>query len=318
MKRIFAILLVLALAASLTGCAVLKEEMDLREARELMDAGEYNQAIELLRSMERYQEIQAMLEEAAALAAQADLAERINGADLLFGTWKSIDEFGTSVTFHEDGTCVFLAGTQRQDMDFRFTGSGVESGINFSVTTANGITWLTATDNAGSRTGHRFVREENYATYGPQTIPITLENWEQYFELRPVRQFQFDEAGQIAALGFGYGIYLREEYLSRVFPDPNGYVTLSFTMEYDLAYRYVQNPTDENYSIGGLAVSPMGSSSTETIRNHLNDNSIPTGDARRGAVCALFAGTLELGSRHFPVFEKGAVTEVSGALVLYP
>ena len=64
----------------------------------------------------------------------------------------------------------------------------------------------------------------------PETVEITLENWEEYFELRPAADVWVD--GENQSWSLGYGLFLREEFLPR-FREGN----VNFELEYDLEQR---------------------------------------------------------------------------------
>lgn len=310
MKRILSLFLFLALALSFTGCSVLAEEKALADAKKLIEAGQYAQAIDLLRSIERYNEINALLDEATRLQAAADLERRMTGADFLFGEWICVDDFGSTLTFSSDGICQLDQGSTVRSGDFAYADNTVTSELDtFRVTTANGITWLTAAE------GKRFVRPADYETVGPRTVEITAENWQEYFELRQHRFLTFDEMDQVSSVGFGYALCLREAHLPRLFDSPEA-VNLSFRLEYTSLFRYVTDPAGD-YKLGPIShysrTGKENSAAAVTDYRHGGE----TGPLP-GSVCALFGTTLPLDSRYFPVYEDAAVTEVHGSIILYP
>ena len=48
-----------------------------------------------------------------------------------------------------------------------------------------------------------------------QVVEITMENWEQYFELKNAAEPVISEAGDLESWDFSYGVFLKEEYLDR-------------------------------------------------------------------------------------------------------
>ena len=64
-----------------------------------------------------------------------------------------------------------------------------------------------------------------------QNVTITMDNWEQYFELRPTTDVYVDESGKVQNWSFCYGVFLREEY---------DYV--SGSVNFEVEYRTEQHP----------------------------------------------------------------------------
>ena len=82
----------------------------------------------------------------------------------------------------------------------------------------------------------------------PVAIEITLENWEEYFELRETEQVYISESCSVINRVFGYGVFLKEEYADRFANESD----VSFDLEYNVAWaRVMGDLTADNYLITG-------------------------------------------------------------------
>ena len=82
----------------------------------------------------------------------------------------------------------------------------------------------------------------------PVAIEITLENWEEYFELRETEQVYISESCSVINRVFGYGVFLKEEYADRFVNESD----VSFDLEYNVAWaRVMGDLTADNYLIMG-------------------------------------------------------------------
>ena len=59
------------------------------------------------------------------------------------------------------------------------------------------------------------IPETETAEASEETLEITMENWQQYFDLRPAAEPIFLEDGTLESWDFFYGVFLREEYAGR-------------------------------------------------------------------------------------------------------
>ena len=323
MKRIFALLLTLAMAVSLMACGS-GDKKAIEEAQALIDSGDYESAIELLTSIEQYQQITGMLDEAVQLMQEQERQEQLAGADFLCGTWVCIDDMTTTLTYREDGTCSFADQYDTWDSNFAYD-NGVVTGIldTFTLGEYQGVPCLSGETfgrnlSEGEFFAYRFVKEEDYEALGPKTVEITMENWEEYFELREIRLTYLNDFDEIDSIGFGYGIYLKEEYVEKLY---TGYeaVSVAFKMEYDWRYRRVTNPTQDDYVIGGVAWTADHKISTSQVFDYRYSEYIGVEQPEYNAVCATFgsAGPIQ-DNDIFPSLENGVVIDVQGALILFP
>ncbi|MGM9549340.1 MAG: hypothetical protein ACI3V5_05800 [Faecousia sp.] len=232
MKKLFCLLLAAVMCFGLCACKneeqpvveeTTAEEAAIEEATALMEQGRYEEAIARLSSVKSYARISSLI-----ASAESKLAKEQLG--FAFGTWCNLED-GQKYTFHEDGTVTmdFTAGTARYSYDNGDIILDTGLSLRLTVKEKDGITCLTGGD-------LELVKEADYAAVGPQEVEITAENWEDYFELRPVTRVSTDASGEFENRWIGYGIFLRDEYMDELIGD----VDVSFGVQYDLVYYYVE------------------------------------------------------------------------------
>lgn len=87
----------------------------------------------------------------------------------------------------------------------------------------------------------------------PEEIAITLENWQEYFEMRETEQVYISETCSVTNRVFGYGVFLKEEYADRFAEGSQ----VSFELEYNVAWaRVMGDLTADNYMIMGTQSNP--------------------------------------------------------------
>ena len=87
----------------------------------------------------------------------------------------------------------------------------------------------------------------------PEEITITLENWQEFFELRETEQVYISETCAVTNRVFGYGVFLKEEYADRFAEGSQ----VSFELEYNVAWaRVMGDLTADNYMIMGAQSNP--------------------------------------------------------------
>ena len=92
-------------------------------------------------------------------------------------------------------------------------------------------------------------------TEAPQPVPveITMENWEEYFVLRETEQVHISESCSVINRIFGYGVFLKEEYVDRLAEGSD----VSFELEYNLVWRRVMGDlTGDSYMLQSAQTDP--------------------------------------------------------------
>ena len=108
----------------------------------------------------------------------------------------------------------------------------------------------------------------------PEVIPveITLENWENYFELRQTEQVYVSESCGVTNRVFGYGIFLKEEFLPLLAPDSD----VSFELQYDVAWkRVLGDVTSDSYMIIGSVNEVHPKTQTASLTDFRGNEEIP-------------------------------------------
>lgn len=241
MKKLFALILALSLVLSLAGCAS-DSEKAVKEAQTLLDAGDLDGAIAALNQVPEYVTltdalIQAVFQKADVLAQAgsydealallaslggyqqvadkiADVEDQRQQADVgfLLGTWKNIPS-ALELTFEADGTCAFAAYGEQLSLTYSHSDGivNIPSPLSFSleVTEKDGVTHLIG--NSGPP-ALDLVPEANYEALAPETVEITMDNWDTYFELRETYEEYLGEFGEFSYRMPTYGIFLKDEY----------------------------------------------------------------------------------------------------------
>jgi len=81
-----------------------------------------------------------------------------------------------------------------------------------------------------------------------QEITITTDNWQEYFEQRESQRVQVNAQGSIIMREFGYGVFLKEEYVSRLAQENP--VDVSFDMQANsVRYQVYGDLTTNNFIV---------------------------------------------------------------------
>lgn len=81
-----------------------------------------------------------------------------------------------------------------------------------------------------------------------QEITITTDNWQEYFEQREAQRVQVNAQGSIIMREFGYGVFLKEEYVSQLAEENP--VDVSFDMQADsVRYQVYGDLTTNNFIV---------------------------------------------------------------------
>lgn len=346
MKKI-ALLLAIAIILTMTGCAS-EDSKAMDAANALLEAGDYAGAIEAYGAISSYQDVSAQIAAAADGLIKAgeyekamELLSSVNGyqviadkmaeaekllqeqnAGFLYGTWKNLYSDAV-LTMHEDGTGVLT--TEDNTYDIRYT---YEDGI---LTLDNPVTFvLTVSEENGichlinDVNSMNFVTEADYEEVGPREVEITMENWEQYFELKHVRSLLYDQFGEPTAAAFNYAIYLKEEYVEKLAGGDQGLHDLVFKLEFDQTHRYVTNVTSDDYVVGDIQFSNESQTNTATIHDYRGNSSMSTRGVLAESVCGEFSlgwVNIDQGSEEsdtYPYMENGKIIAVQGSVMLFP
>jgi len=245
-KRLLSLILALSLCLSLTACAS-ADDKAFEEADALLAAGDYEGAIAAFSSIGRYQEISAKIAEAEKLHQETQRMANLANAEALFGNWVNVAtdfiDFIT-LTLNSDGTSVLAFGDEVYNSTFDFENNTLS--INnpyfaFSVETVDGLTHLVSGD-----MGLDMVPEANYSEFALQEIELTIDNWQEYFEMKEVNGIRKNSFGEVEAVYPTVGIFLKEEYYDRL-PEYFDTMNIAFELTYDETPYVVPNCTPEEF-----------------------------------------------------------------------
>ena len=234
-KRLLSLILAMALCLAMSACssaeekeaAALKlaENAAFAEAEALLAAGDYEGAIAAFSAIGRYQEISDKIAEAEKLRNESNMG-------FLFGVWKEIKDVSndSALTLQEDGTFLLTSGTEKYTGTYTYENNTVTISqpmvLSFVLGEKDGITHLVC-DMLGD-----FVPEANYDDLCAKEIEITVDNWQDYFEMKEVNNIQVNQFGEVSSVRPSIGIFLKEEYYSRL-PENYYNVDISFELTYD-------------------------------------------------------------------------------------
>ena len=145
---------------------------------------------------------------------------------------------------------------------------------------------------------------------GTRSVEITLDNWEQYFELIPAA----DASSQGEYWALGYGVVLREEY---------GYV--SGNVDFELAYEVEQRPFEGDaetmtWTLGEPLVPDhelLPGAKTFGLQDYRENEDMKLFTGKVAAVCLPGAVlTRKDGTQVAEVPVKGEILHAEGTLVL--
>lgn len=314
--RIVCLVLAMALLFSLAGCAP-ADQRAFQRACALMDAGEYEAAIEAFSAIGMYQDIAEKIEEAQ------DLLEEEN-TRFLYGTWVNLHT-GTLFTFSKDGKGTLFAADGETAFTYTCDGKTVAftapAELLLKAEKEDGILHLKDQEGLCD-----LVSRKDYEKMGPETVEITPDNWETYFEGRQAQDVGLDSDGYVNHREVGYGIFLKEEYLDRLDSGSyDGAVWFEITYEYT-PYLLEGNLDSDFYSLKETRLprelgAYRGSFSTSLPVNHRGYQQwrSPESDFNNAACCFLGADRLEWdGNVYMMMIDNVEILDVRGTLVLNP
>lgn len=346
MKRLFCVLLSISMLLSLAACGKPDpEQLAFEAACALLEEGKYQEAIDAFSRLESYRKVQEKIDAAeAGLEAQWLASEEaakqaeLEKLGFLYGTtWHELG--GTiELTFeeHQNGGsplhCRYWEDRETlEDFDAHwkfidgeirvayFPGLDPDAapGAVHPVTAEerDGITHLLIGD-------LDFVRSEDYGSFAPVEIEVTLDNWQEYFEIREGYKWEQDDFGVTVGLRIITAIVLREEYRDRTVLDLTD-VTFGYTS--DQVERSVSQIDFENKIAipGGVTfiyiTDEAQTKSFSTAQWHLTTDNETIAEFPR-VFLRLTEGYYSSGNAHFShrfyIYQDHVVDRVAGTLVL--
>ena len=267
MKRIFCILLSLVMLLSLAACGAREaeptlspEEQAFEAACALLEEGKYQEAYDAFNALESYRKVQVMIDQALhgmelerLAAEEAERQAQLEKVGFLYGTtWHELG--GTlEITFDEllDGFYGELRYSNWRDRETvdEYGSSWYHQNGQIWISSLPGLDWEAAQDlghpvKTEERDGIThllvgdldFVRTEDYAPFAPTEIQVTLDNWQEYFEILEGYRWEQDDFGVTDGVSIITAIVVKEGYRDRMVLKLTD-VTFGFT--YDIVERSV-------------------------------------------------------------------------------
>lgn len=329
--KILCLLLAAMLCVSMAGCTIwdareetiFEEEEAFEAANALLEAGEYEEAIAAFKAIGRYQEISGKIAEAQELMDEEN-------AGFLFGAWIDLNS-GNVIEFKAGGNATItnkdVVALTYEYADDVVTITSPEI-FTLDVTLEEDILHLIGSD-------FDLVREADYAAMAPIAVEITMDNWQEYFELREVNDIWENEFGEVSYEAPHLAIFLKEEYYSRL-PEYDVCQDLVFELIYDeCLYQLLNcNPDDYDYHFTGRYEkkqidppywsSELGTDLTSIIIIYDNRNNpwmselSPLRGKIHGAMSTVDFSIDMYGTQYYYGYTNFRVNRVHGTLMLLP
>ena len=164
----------------------------------------------------------------------------------LWGTWYNLEDEDCRYEFGPEGTVTIFTDAEERTAPYRFAGETVTIAQDFDVilrvTTEDGVTHLRR-----DALELNLVSEADYPAFIPHEVAITMDNWQDFFEVRFFTHV-YAIGDEIRYRAFGSGFCLKEEYLDRL-PVERGAVDVDVTIQFDTCYYEVETPLSLEYTI---------------------------------------------------------------------
>ena len=334
-KRFLSLILALVLCLAMAACAS-EEDKAFEAADALLAAGDYEGAIAAFSSIPRYQEISEKIYEAEMMKMEAEKLTHIANAQPLYGNWinTTADKGGSEITLaiNADGTCTVVWGETTTESTYGCkdnTFSIQMMGIDLKVETIEGVMHL-----VNEEFNMDFVTEADYPAFALQEIELTIDNWQEYFEIKEVNGMSANSFGEVESVYPTVGIFLKEEYYSRLPQyfdnlniafeltyDETPYVVLNCSPEefqWDLAGQYEREPATKLPSWWEV---PTGCTADGILNDNRNSDWLPEESPYCNTVsCEIYAMGSAGGDRtmYLNLWTNIQMSRVTGTLPLFP
>lgn len=343
MKKLISILLGTAMCITLGACAS-QTDKALEEASSLLDAGKYEEAIEALSAVEQFGEFRDKMAEATMKKAEGLLeAEKYDEAikvlrsdphyetfqskiqeiqqlkmdhekGFLYGKWTTADRQST-FEFLENGTCKVNDSSNPVSYSYE-QGKLVfdnASSSSYSLVEKNGIQQLVLDDASAYSSSEIYVRESDYDSAFDE-IEITMDNWEQYFELRQALNLATDDFGDPVHYEICYTVFLKDEYVEKYISSDISFKVQYTNMLYDVDGDLLSG--DYTLANGSEFEQAISTSTLEDRRNSDYYSGISDLKDSISAIIPILAYGGDGISGPISVCEDGKVLRAEGSLTL--
>lgn len=189
------------------------------------------------------------------------------------GTWvnTSSNDHGFVMTINEDGTGTIILGEQELTITWEKTDEEIicntgSKELTFKIRANNGVVEISYKD------GYYVVVSEQDYENTIECVELTLENWQQYFEIKHYAEPQTNDFDEIFGLMISSTLVLKDEY-ANAYAGSDGAVEASFGDKYYCPIEY--NSATKELTLGTPYTKEESEQkgyypSTETVTNTNN------------------------------------------------
>lgn len=242
MKKLFALLLVLTMVLTLTGC----KKDDYESAVALMDAGSYAEAIVAFTELGDYEDSAQRLEECRNGITYAEAAALFEAGDYgsAYVIFLNLGDYRDSVQRCSECKAEKQNATAYEEAVYLFEKGAYKEARTLFDTIPD----------------YRDVAEY-LGRY--QTVEITMDNWQEYFQLKAVYEWHENAFGEAEALVGKCGLFLKEEYMDSL---NEAETNITFEIRFkEQSCEYEADFANRTYTWGSRLYSPSTLSEVLTI-----------------------------------------------------
>ena len=332
MKKLFAILLALSLLLGLYACGEKADPVAeaIAAADALAEAGEYEAAIQAYQSIYSYAEIAYKIQEAQYQLERQREAEAQASLGFLYGTWydlnsdyritfKPAENLGNADYDHWVNSAVITYDSDygEQNIETQYEKKDGEvyifyfGGQPVQITQEDGVTHLHVEEyNSYNKTStyYDFISEADYDQYGPETVTVTTENWQDYFEIVTDEYWIRNDFGDFSDVRLQTILCIKEEYADRVNWERS---SVNFGYSYTAKIRFCSVDFDnQTLSMGGVRFIAAQYDETFALPDYVGENDLDN------AVYLMYSGYYNENDKMMDVMENYEVTRVEGTLTI--
>lgn len=261
MKRVVALFLIAALCLALAACGKESKYADLER---MLDEGRYSEALAYILALQGGSGLIAVPEGGSSAGTAAPKIDDESQAiiDSLMGDWiytGTEEDAPKAFTFRKDGTCTVDGQemTWEYGSDGSFMGSGIRI-VYLQLKEGESETYeISASLSDKGVTVFDCQNDNEYFSYyicpdRYETVELTLDNWQEYFEWTEEFFHGTDAFGDISSRGTYYRFVLKQAYLDRLsdYAGNTGAVEITYSTA---NHRITINSDGTTYTKGGFA-----------------------------------------------------------------
>ena len=149
------------------------------------------------------------------------------------------------------------------------------------------------------------------------TVQITMDNWQDYFEILPYKYLQYNDFGDVTWQSIGHALYLKDEYKDRLV---NGIADISFKVGATIEYREFDSE-NRVFIEGGKVYSTRDTEFVTEVSDcrqiEDTDNDISTGHGQVYAEMVCGGGVIDGNIHYEGCYTNFEIHNVTGSMELY-